>query len=63
MMTLIISVGSIVENRLDLLESKIPIRRTDKGRASIILLVYCAICDFEQHQSLPCVKGGGTAKP
>ena len=42
---------------------QIPISRTDKGRTSIHLSVCCAICDFAQHQSLPCVKGGGTAKP
>ena len=26
-----------------------------------LIHIYCAICDFVQHQSLPCVKGGGTA--
>ena len=33
----------------------------DKERTSIHLSVYCTVCNFAQHQSLPCVKGGGTA--
>ena len=31
---------------------QIPICRTDKERTSIHLSVYCAICDFVQHQRL-----------
>ena len=35
--------------------------RGNYGIKCIHLSVYCTVCNFAQHQSLPCVKGGGTA--